>query len=158
MFCGMRSRAMHVSHLAFRPNANTFRTAAPCGGQTTWNVSGLSPERDCSPKRVKIFSRMGFLTYGATYPTPTLGSDFFHTLESDSIFFPFFMIICFLVYLTQVGLLRTWFLLIYPRLVCFASVSQQSAFAWERKNRAPQVGRRGRRRRRRRSFLTIDHI
>ena len=24
-----------------------FRTAVPCWGQTTWNLSGLSPKRDC---------------------------------------------------------------------------------------------------------------
>ena len=30
---------------------NPFRTAAPFWGQTTWNFSGLSPKRDCSPKR-----------------------------------------------------------------------------------------------------------
>ena len=30
-----------------------FRIAVPIWGQTTWNLSGLSPERDCSPERVE---------------------------------------------------------------------------------------------------------
>ena len=35
---------------------NPFRTAVPFGGKTTWNLSGLSSQRDCSPnspERVK---------------------------------------------------------------------------------------------------------
>ena len=31
---------------------NPFGTAVPCWGQTAWNLSGLSPQRDCSTKRV----------------------------------------------------------------------------------------------------------
>ena len=33
---------------------NPFRTAVPFWGQTTKNLTGLSPKRDCSPKRVNI--------------------------------------------------------------------------------------------------------
>ena len=31
-----------------------FRSAVPFWGQTTWNLTGLSPKRDCDPKRVKV--------------------------------------------------------------------------------------------------------
>ena len=31
---------------------NPFRTAVPLWGQITWNLSGLSPKRDCGSKRV----------------------------------------------------------------------------------------------------------
>ena len=31
-----------------------FRTAVPCWRQTTWNLSGLSPQWDCSSKRLTI--------------------------------------------------------------------------------------------------------
>ena len=33
---------------------NPFRTAVPFRGQVTLNLSGLSPKRDCSPKRVEV--------------------------------------------------------------------------------------------------------
>ena len=32
---------------------NPFRTAVPFWGQNSWNLTGLSPKRDCGPKRVK---------------------------------------------------------------------------------------------------------
>ena len=32
-----------------------FSTAVPLGEQTAYNLSGLYPKRDCSPKRVKLF-------------------------------------------------------------------------------------------------------
>ena len=31
---------------------NPFRTAAPFGGQTTFKLNGLSPQRNCGSKRV----------------------------------------------------------------------------------------------------------
>ena len=31
---------------------NPFRTAVPFWEKSTWNLSGLSPKRDCGPKRV----------------------------------------------------------------------------------------------------------
>ena len=33
---------------------NPFRTAVPFGGQTTRNLTGLSPKRDCGAKRVNV--------------------------------------------------------------------------------------------------------
>ena len=40
-----RSRWMFIA-------LNPFRTAVPFGDKTTWNLTGLSPERDCGSKRV----------------------------------------------------------------------------------------------------------
>ena len=37
------------------PYFDPFRTAVPFRGQTTWNLSGLSPKRDCSSERVNPF-------------------------------------------------------------------------------------------------------
>lgn len=34
-------------------NSSTCKTAGPCWGQTTHVLTGLSSERDCSPKKVK---------------------------------------------------------------------------------------------------------
>ena len=36
-----------------RNNVNPFRTAAPFWGPITWNLSGLSPKRDCGSEGVK---------------------------------------------------------------------------------------------------------
>ena len=33
---------------------NPYSTAVPFWGQTTWNLTGLSPKRDCGSKRVKL--------------------------------------------------------------------------------------------------------
>ena len=33
---------------------NPFRTAVPFWGQTTWNQCGVSPNPDCSAKRLKL--------------------------------------------------------------------------------------------------------
>ena len=44
---------------------NPFRTAVPFWGQTTWNLTGLSPKRDCGSKRVNPF-RTGVPFWGQT--------------------------------------------------------------------------------------------
>ena len=46
------ARVAARDHEPFSP----FSTAVPFGGQTTQILSNLSPERDCSPKRVKLES------------------------------------------------------------------------------------------------------
>ena len=38
--------------LEMRVGLTPFRTAAPFWGQSTWNLTGLSPLRDCGFKRV----------------------------------------------------------------------------------------------------------
>ena len=40
-----------------------FRTAVPFWGQTTWNLAGLSPKRDCGSKSYAINSRTRVIKY-----------------------------------------------------------------------------------------------
>ena len=39
-----------------------FRTAVPFCGQTTWNLSVSSPERDCGPRQARALYGMQHLT------------------------------------------------------------------------------------------------
>ena len=43
----------HARFLFRNGKVNPFRTAVPFGGQLTRNLSGSSPNRDCSPTAVK---------------------------------------------------------------------------------------------------------
>ena len=50
---------------------NPFRTAVPFWGQSTWNLTGLSPQRDCGSKRVNPFST-AVLFWGQTTQTSSI--------------------------------------------------------------------------------------
>ena len=39
--------------LRLKAAVNPFRTAVPFGDKTTWNLTGLSPERDCRSKTIE---------------------------------------------------------------------------------------------------------
>ena len=62
-------------HMSIINNINPFRTAVPFWGQSTWNLTGLSPQRDCGSKIV---------LFAAVSPIPVWGLRPFIVLSHHS--------------------------------------------------------------------------
>ena len=59
--------AHRMIQAALSSHARTdFRTAVPCWGQTTYNLTGLSPKRDCGSKRVNATIEESIVLPGAS--------------------------------------------------------------------------------------------